>query len=189
MGVAAENLYWQRNDAKFRAAKNHATYEEFEQIVKGSHLKPLGKEDRLELYNRNKAIFNTHYSSTPDDAEKIFRAIPKVSEDRGKTNQLQILPKKCNKNTKDKTLTNQKVLSSDILQVTMIQFHEKISSENKELEIKEVEKTLEDIRTLTDMPRFEVELCFASEQVKDISSQVFQSLEFRITELALNQEV
>ena len=70
----------------------------------------------------------------------------------------------------------------------MIQFHEKISSENKELEIKEVENTLKDIRTLTDMPRFEVELCFASEQVKDISSQVFQSLEFRITELALNQE-
>ena len=86
-------------------------------------------------------------------------------------------------------MTNQKVLSSDILQVTMIQFHEKISSENKELEIKEVEKTLKDIRTLTDMPRFEVELCFASEQVKDISSQVFQSLEFRITKLALNQEV
>lgn len=86
-------------------------------------------------------------------------------------------------------MTNQKVLSSEILQVTMIQFHEKISSENKELEIKEVENTLKDIRTLTDMPRFEVELCFASEQVKDISSQVFQSLEFRITELALNQEV
>ena len=86
-------------------------------------------------------------------------------------------------------MNNQKVLSSEILQVTMIQFHEKISSENKELEIKEVENTLKDIRTLTDMPRFEVELCFASEQVKDISSQVFQSLEFRITELALNQEV
>ena len=86
-------------------------------------------------------------------------------------------------------MTNQKVLSSEILQVTMIQFHEKITSENKELEIKEVENTLKDIRTLTDMPRFEVELCFASEQVKDISSQVFQSLEFRITKLALNQEV
>ena len=86
-------------------------------------------------------------------------------------------------------MTNQKVLSSEILQVTMIQFHEKISSENKELEIKEVENTLKDIRTLTDMPRFEVELCFASEQVKDISSQVFQSLECRITKLALNQEV
>ena len=36
--VAAEDLYWQRNDAKFRAAKNHATYEEFEQIVKVNNL-------------------------------------------------------------------------------------------------------------------------------------------------------
>ena len=36
--VAADDLYWQRNDAKFRAAKNHATYEEFEQIVKVNNL-------------------------------------------------------------------------------------------------------------------------------------------------------
>ena len=32
--VAADDLYWQRNDAKFRAAKQHVSYEEFEQIVK-----------------------------------------------------------------------------------------------------------------------------------------------------------
>ena len=34
--VAADNLYWERNDAKFRAAKQNVTYEQFEQIVKVS---------------------------------------------------------------------------------------------------------------------------------------------------------
>ena len=86
-------------------------------------------------------------------------------------------------------MTNQKVLSSEILKLTMIQFHEKISSGNEKLEIEDVENTLNGIRILTDTPRFELEWCFASEQVEDISSKVFQSLEFRITELALDQEV
>ena len=32
--VIADNIYWVRNDAKLRAAKQTASYEEFEQIVK-----------------------------------------------------------------------------------------------------------------------------------------------------------
>ena len=32
--VQSENDYWMRNDAKFRAAKQGASYEEFQQIVK-----------------------------------------------------------------------------------------------------------------------------------------------------------
>ena len=32
--VHADNLYWVRNDAKLRAAKQTASYEEFDQIVK-----------------------------------------------------------------------------------------------------------------------------------------------------------
>ena len=86
-------------------------------------------------------------------------------------------------------MTNQKVLSSEILKMTMFQFHENISSRNEKLEIEEVENTLKDIRILTDTPRFELEWCFASEKVEDISSKVFDSLQERISELALNQEV
>ena len=32
--VEEDDDYWRRNDAKFRAAKQGATYEEFQQIVK-----------------------------------------------------------------------------------------------------------------------------------------------------------
>ena len=34
--VEDDNLYWLRNDAKFRAAKEHVSYDEFEQRVKVS---------------------------------------------------------------------------------------------------------------------------------------------------------
>ena len=46
--MASDNLYWVRNDAKLRAAKQTASYEEFDQIVKASHLKPLSREDHLQ---------------------------------------------------------------------------------------------------------------------------------------------
>ena len=32
--VEEDNLYWTKNDAKFRAAKQHVSYEEFDKIVK-----------------------------------------------------------------------------------------------------------------------------------------------------------
>ena len=43
--VVADERYWRENDAKFRAVAQHASYDQFEQIVKASHLKPLGAQD------------------------------------------------------------------------------------------------------------------------------------------------
>lgn len=34
--VKADDLYWLRNEAKCRAARNHVSYEEFEKLVKVS---------------------------------------------------------------------------------------------------------------------------------------------------------
>ncbi|XP_052813841.1 coiled-coil domain-containing protein 103-like [Mya arenaria] len=46
--VEGEARYWRENDAKFRAVHQKvATYDEFRDIVKASHLKPLEKEDKL----------------------------------------------------------------------------------------------------------------------------------------------
>eukprot|EP00116_Pleurobrachia_bachei_P009316 sb/3469578/ len=46
--VAADERYWTQNQAKIRAVTNKvASYEEFEEIVKASHLKPLEKGDRI----------------------------------------------------------------------------------------------------------------------------------------------
>ena len=46
--VAADQRYWTQNEAKIRAVTNKvSSYEEFEEIVKASHLKPLVKGDRI----------------------------------------------------------------------------------------------------------------------------------------------
>ena len=60
--MASDNLYWVRNDAKLRAAKQTASYEEFDQIVKASHLKPLSREDHLQKMDpqgNSKTCMNT----------------------------------------------------------------------------------------------------------------------------------
>ena len=41
--IKSDEVYWRQNDAKFRALAQNATYDQFEEIVKASHLKPLGK--------------------------------------------------------------------------------------------------------------------------------------------------
>ncbi len=46
--VAKEQKYWRENDAKFRAIEQRVpTYEDFRQMVLGSHLRPLEKGESL----------------------------------------------------------------------------------------------------------------------------------------------
>ena len=47
---SAEERYWQRNDAKFRAVHQRcANYDEFRQIVQAAHLRPLDRNETLTL--------------------------------------------------------------------------------------------------------------------------------------------
>ena len=43
-----DNRYWRENDAKFRAVAQNASYEQFQEIVAASHLKPLSKSDKMQ---------------------------------------------------------------------------------------------------------------------------------------------
>lgn len=48
-----EDRYWQRNDAKFRAVHQRCTnYDEFRQIVEAAHLRPLDRNETLNLERR-----------------------------------------------------------------------------------------------------------------------------------------
>ena len=51
-----DELYWQRNDAKFRAVHQRcANYDEFRQIVQAAHLRPLDRNETLNLEARSVA--------------------------------------------------------------------------------------------------------------------------------------
>lgn len=54
-----DERYWRENDAKFRAVSQNVTFEQFEDIVKASHLKPLDKKDRSPSGKAKSSIWNS----------------------------------------------------------------------------------------------------------------------------------
>lgn len=85
---SAEELYWKRNDAKFRAVHQRcANYDEFRQIVQAAHLRPLDRNETLTLERRsiawNQPAANQLTSdvssspSTPSETHPITLVKPK----------------------------------------------------------------------------------------------------------------
>ena len=54
-----DERYWRENEAKFRAVAQNVTYEQFEDIVKASHLKPLEKKDKSPNPKSKPSIWNS----------------------------------------------------------------------------------------------------------------------------------
>ena len=76
-----DSRYWTENDAKFRAVAQNVSYEQFEEIVKASHLKPLEKNDKSQLSNPKNTIWNSVSNYT---REKIANAEVKTTDERFK---------------------------------------------------------------------------------------------------------
>ncbi|XP_054290343.1 coiled-coil domain-containing protein 103-like [Macrosteles quadrilineatus] len=66
--IKEDEKYWRENDAKLRAVNQKvASYEEFRDIVKAAHLKPLDKSDRLGPDSNSKGcIWNTFVEKKTD---------------------------------------------------------------------------------------------------------------------------
>lgn len=62
--LSQDTRYWRENDAKFRAVAQNATYEQFEDIVKASHLKPLDKADKSPNSKSKSSIWNSITNAT-----------------------------------------------------------------------------------------------------------------------------
>ena len=57
--LVSDEKYWRENDAKFRAVAQNVTYEQFEDIVKTSHLKCLDKKDKSPNPKSKPSIWNS----------------------------------------------------------------------------------------------------------------------------------
>ena len=73
-----DTRYWTENDAKFRAVAQNVSYEQFEEIVKASHLKPLEKKDKSQLSNPKNTIWNSVSNET---RQKISNAEVKTTDE------------------------------------------------------------------------------------------------------------
>ena len=82
-----DSKYWRENDAKFRAVAQNVSYEQFEEIVKASHLKPLDKSDKNPSNSKSKSsIWNsianvTSRRSLTDDRKMESCASNRMSGD------------------------------------------------------------------------------------------------------------
>ena len=83
-----DSRYWRENDAKFRAVAQNVSYEQFEEIVKASHLKPLDKSDKNPSSTKSKSsIWNSianatsRISITDDRKMEPTAASSKISSD------------------------------------------------------------------------------------------------------------
>ncbi|XP_038071428.1 coiled-coil domain-containing protein 103-like [Patiria miniata] len=87
--VEKDARYWRENDAKFRAVDQRVeTYEQFRDIVKAAHIKPLDKKDKIGEGKRNQP-WNPYTSKTagaePPKSEDFSRkessSLPKTSHE------------------------------------------------------------------------------------------------------------
>lgn len=67
-----EELYWQRNDAKFRAVHQRCeNYEEFRQIVQAAHLRPLERKETLNFDKRQTVWNQTGKQSSQENSSSF----------------------------------------------------------------------------------------------------------------------
>ena len=57
--IEQDSRYWRENSAKFRAVAQNASYEQFEEIVKASHLRPIEKQDKTQYGKMKTTIWNS----------------------------------------------------------------------------------------------------------------------------------
>lgn len=82
--LGADAKYWRENDAKFRAVAQNSTYEQFEDIVKTSHLKPLDKSDKSPKSKTNSnSIWNSIAAATSRKGTNEEVSLNQTSRARG----------------------------------------------------------------------------------------------------------
>ena len=75
--LVSDEKYWRENDAKFRAVAQNVTYEQFEDIVKTSHLKSLDKKDKSPNPKSKPSIWNSiSLAGKKSSAETVNTALP-----------------------------------------------------------------------------------------------------------------
>ena len=193
-----DNRYWRENDAKFRAVAQNVSYEQFEEIVKASHLKPLDKSDKSQLSKPKSSIWNSIANVT---SRKSASDDKKVEND-AEINKTNMEPKnvdefydswknveKCERITFLEELGQdklKKVLSTEIPSElivdfihTFLSFAPSASSEVDTLLLATVVRTLE---LVTHSRRFSLSVQFLSAAERAAGQQLMEKLRVSLTD-------
>ena len=78
--IEQDSRYWRENSAKFRAVAQNASYEQFEEIVKASHLKPIEKQDKTQYGKLKTTIWNSIANAASRKSTNMEYQKPETTE-------------------------------------------------------------------------------------------------------------
>merc|ERR1712176_877285 len=180
--VEADKMYWIRNEAKIRAVNNKvASYEEFEDIVKASHLKPLEKGDRISDIKVFKQPWNID-SGSGENAQSGSKSSSEISNvSVANVNQFnRVWKRQCKTSQEQFTFLTEldcnrihRIFQAEIALGLLGEFftviHEHYISEKSEI-IANI------LYTLTKCGRFDLSLQFLSQKEQDSLSEIMNNL-------------
>ena len=192
-----DNRYWRENDAKFRAVAQNVSYEQFEEIVKASHLKPLDKSDTSQLSKPKSSIWNsianvTSRKSASDDKKVENAGINKATMEPKNVDEFYDSWKNVEKCDRISFLEElgqdklKKVLTTEIPSElivdfihTFLSFAPSASSEVDTLLLATVVRTLE---LVTQSRRFSLSVQFLSAAERAAGAQLMEKLRVSLTD-------
>ena len=192
-----DNRYWRENDAKFRAVAQNVSYEQFEEIVKASHLKPLDKSDKSQLSKPKSSIWNsianvTSRKSASDDKRLENAGINKATMEPKNVDEFYDSWKNVEKCDRISFLEElgqdklKKVLTTEIPSElivdfihTFLSFAPSASSEVDTLLLATVVRTLE---LVTQSRRFSLSVQFLSAAERAAGAQLMEKLRVSLTD-------
>jgi len=180
--VSADKMYWVRNEAKIRAVTNKvATYEEFEDIVKASHLKPLEKGDRISDIKVFKQPWNINSGSGASSQTSSERSTEISYQSVATVNQFDRIWKRQCKNSLERfnfltELDCSKIHHIFQAEIALGLLGEFISAIHENYKSEKSETIANILYTLTKCGRFELSLQFLSEKEKNSLSEIMDLL-------------
>jgi len=177
--VAADKTYNVQNDAKIRAVTNKvASYEEFVDIVKASHLKPLEKGDRISDIK----VFKQPWNISAGSGEGV-RSKPSVLDCGGvkDVNQFNRAWKRTCKTDSERysfvlSLGVEKIQKMFHAEIGMGFLGEIVAVFNTEYAAEDAEQVASILYILSQCSRFELSLQFLSQKENDFLQELFTKL-------------
>jgi hypothetical protein len=180
--VEADKMYWIRNEAKIRAVNNKvASYEEFEDIVKASHLKPLEKGDRIsdikvfkQPWNVNSRSGESQSNSRDRSTEIPFNSVTDINQFNRTWN------KQC-KNSEEQfifltQLGCEKLLHIFHAEIALGLLGEFLSVIHEQYHTEKSETIANILYTLSKCGRFDLSLQFLSQNEKECLLKIMKNL-------------
>ncbi|KAL5257268.1 hypothetical protein ACHWQZ_G012255 [Mnemiopsis leidyi] len=180
--VEADKMYWIRNEAKIRAVNNKvASYEEFEDIVKASHLKPLEKGDRISDIKVFKQPWNINSGSESGSQTTSSKSTEIANNSVDNVIQFNRVWKRQCKNSLEQfnfltELDCSKIHHIFQAEIAMGLLGEFVSVLHDHYQVEKSETVANILYTFTKCGRFDLSLMFLSQEEKKCLSKVMNSL-------------